>query len=334
MVSGDQCLGGESVKTRVIFDSDVIGDDILAIVSGAGIGDLDLCGVTTYGRRIGSRERAAIAAGVLDSVGRAAIPVAAGANAPLLRDARVGCIKCDQPIMKFRTMYPGCPATDDAFRERVDPRPAYRFICDTIQEHPGEITVVCTGPLTNLALALQDTPEITNMVRDVVIMGGAAWVGGNVTPVAESNIYADPEAAEIVFRKMRSVTMVGLDVTLQVRVVMDDMADALDGKEGPLWTMAHGIIRSCIEAQVERGRPASMPLHDPLALLVAVDPSLVETAECRVAVERCGEYTDGETVCYPVDVYHDSIPGALVRVAKSVDIDRATDAFLNSLRLQ
>lgn len=323
------------MRTRVVLDSDVIGDDILAMISATGLADIELCGVTTYGRRIGSQERAAIAAGVLHATGQYATSIAAGANAPLMRAPRVGCTSCDRPIMEYRNSYCGCPRSVAEFSQMVDPRPACLFLRDVVTENPGEITIVCTGPLTNLALALQVAPQIADMTKHVVIMGGAAWVSGNVTAVAESNIYADPEAAEIVFSKMKSITMVGLDVTMQVRVVIDDVAQSLEGKEGPLWTMTRGIIGSCIEAQIQRGRAASMPLHDPLALLVAADPSLVETVDCRVAVERSGEFTDGETVCYPLcAAYSDHIEGALVHVAKSVNVDRAIEQFLASLRDQ
>lgn len=108
--------------------------------------------------------------------------------------------------------------------------------------------MVCMGPLTNLALAVQDTPDIAERIRDVVVMGGAAWVSSNVTLVAESNIYADPEAAQLVFQTMRTITMIGLDVTLQVRLAEADVSELIDGKDDPLWTMARGIIASCIEA--------------------------------------------------------------------------------------
>ena len=114
-----------------------------------------------------------------------------------------------------------------------DPRRAAQFIIDTIMANPGEITLVPLGPLTNVALAVATEPRIAENVREVVLMGGAANVAGNASPVAEANIRNDPEAAHIVFHAGWPVTMVGLDVT-QKTVMTPDYLDRLRSRQQPL----------------------------------------------------------------------------------------------------
>src|SRR5262249_13258239 len=106
----------------------------------------------------------------------------------------------------------GLPDTVDA---PLDPRIAHQFIIDTVKAHPGEITIVAVGRMTNLARALEEAPEIAGLVKEVIIMGGAVDVPGNVTPAAEANIHGDPEAADAVMIAPWKVVVVGLDVTMK-----------------------------------------------------------------------------------------------------------------------
>src|SRR6185503_14967806 len=144
---------------------------------------------------------------------------------------------------------------------------------------PGAITVVCTGPLTNLALAVQRSPQVVKDIAEVVLMGGAIGMPGNTTPTAEYNIYADPEAAAIVFNQDWPLTMVGLDVTRQVVITADEVNQlAADQTREAL--LVKEVTRDLF---ITNGR-AAMELHDPLAVGVALDPSLVTTLAGAIQV--------------------------------------------------
>jgi inosine-uridine nucleoside N-ribohydrolase len=182
---------------------------------------------------------------------------------------------------------------------------------------------VATGPLTNLALAVEREPRVASAVREVVLMGGAALPPGNVTPVAEFNVYADPEAAAIVFAQAWPVTMVGLDVTQHVRLTRERRA-GLHGRGAAAAALVWEVTRWLFdERQVD-----SMALHDPLAVAVALEPDLVQTIEREVAVETRGEHTRGQTV---VDFRPIARLAPNRRVCTAVDAPRFASLFLGCL---
>lgn len=192
----------------VLLDCDPGIDDAFAIVFACGHPGLDLRGVTTVAGNVSLDKTTANALAVLEFAGRGDIPVAAGSAQALLRradDARG--VHGDSGL--------GSAALPPAGGRAVDAH-AVDFMIDAISASPGELTLVATGPLTNVALALRRHPPLARQVADFVIMGGSAS-RGNVTPAAEFNIFCDPEAAAIVFGAPWRVTMVGLDVTLQAR---------------------------------------------------------------------------------------------------------------------
>jgi purine nucleosidase len=169
------------------------------------------------------------------------------------------------------------------------PEHASDFIIGTILSAPGEITLVATGPLTNIALALRREPALTTLVRDFVIMGGST-TRGNVTPAAEFNIAADPEAAAVVFSAGWTVTMVGLDVTLQA------VADpAVTERLSMLGRLAEVLLLPSLSAYAgdETGYPA---VHDLCAVAHVARPDLLGLRPARVEVETAGRWTSGMTV--------------------------------------
>jgi purine nucleosidase len=196
----------------VILDCDPGIDDALAIAFACAHPGLDLAGLTTVSGNVDLAKVTRNALSVLELAGRPDLPVVAGSGQPLLRpplDARGVHGESGLGAAQLPTAR-AAPASGHA----VD------FLIDTIGAAPGEITLVGVGPLTNIALALRREPRLAGWVRDFVIMGGSAG-RGNVTPAAEFNIAADPEAAAIVFGAGWRVTMVGLDVTLQARATPD-----------------------------------------------------------------------------------------------------------------
>jgi len=282
---------------KVILDCDPGIDDALAIVFACGHPGLDLCGVTTVAGNVGLALTTANALSVLEFADCGHVPVAAGSPVPLLRphnDARhvhgeagLGHARLPPPRGRSLDMH----ATD--------------LIIDTVRASPGEITLVATGPLTNIALAVREHPALARQVADLVIMGGSA-TRGNVTPAAEYNIATDPEAAAIVFGAGWRVTMVGLDVTLQARVsqpVRERMA-GLGRLGSDLLLPSLGGYRADELTSDELGGPAD-PLgpagdgpavHDVVALALVAEPGMFGCWPARVEVETVGQWTAGMTV--------------------------------------
>jgi purine nucleosidase len=200
------------------------------------------------------------------------------------------------------------------------------YLIDELTAEPGELTLVCTAPLTNLALAVEREPRIVEAVREVVLMGGAARPPGNVTPLAEFNIYADPEAAAIVFAQHWPITMVGLDVTNRVKLTRSER-NALP-TDGSL--EAH-LVRDVTRHLFDVRQLDSVALHDPLALLVALQPDLVTTLPRDVLVETTGAHTLGQTV---VDLRPGAPPAVLrTRVCSDVDVEASRALFFTVLHL-
>jgi inosine-uridine nucleoside N-ribohydrolase len=192
------------------------------------------------------------------------------------------------------------------------------------------VTVIAIGPQTNLALAILREPRIADDVHSVVFMGGAlgleAQYGrGNVTPVAECNIYFDPLAADIVFRSGIDLTMIGLDVTNPARgVVLDeDSIRAIDATRSPAAALLAGICATYLDAPMfEWGH--GCVLYDPLAVLAVADPGVGRYEHLAVRVETQGEYTRGQTVAAPGE-------DANMRVMVDVDGASAVRAMLRIL---
>jgi purine nucleosidase len=197
---------------------------------------------------------------------------------------------------------------------------------ESLIAEPGEFTLVCTRPLSNLARAVQREPRIVECVREVVVMGGVMLPPGNVTATAEFNIYADPYAAAIVFQQTWPLTMVGLDVTNQVNLTRRDREALLsnDSSEAVL-------IREVTRHLFDTRQVDAMALHDPLALAVAVHPDLVTTIHKDIDVETTGIYTLGQTV---VDLRPTAAPPIRnTRVCTQVDVPRFWKLFFKTLGL-
>ena len=256
---------------------------------------------------------------VLELAGRPDVPVVAGSARPLLR-----------PVADARDVHGESglgaaslpPARAEAARGH-----AVDFLIEQIGAAPGEFTLVATGPLTNIALAVRREPRLTGWVRDFVIMGGSAG-RGNTTPAAEFNIWADPEAAAIVFRAGWQVTMVGLDVTLQARAT-----PAIQDRMRSLGRLAADLLLPGLlgyQGEAGTGDPATSgpAVHDVLALAMVAEPGLFGCDPAWVEVETVGRWTSGMTV---TDFGAQEYPyNALV--ARSIDVPAFWDLVLDSYR--
>ena len=268
--------------TSFILDCDPGHDDVIALLLALGSPELDLLGVTTVSGNQTLEKTTANAIRVLDHLGRTDVPVAAGAPRPLVRERYVadyvhGETGLDGPDLP--------PPGREPEREH-----AIEFIAARAQERP--LTLVPTGPLTNIALFLARYPELQDRIERVVLMGGAI-AEGNVTPAAEFNIWADPEAAERVFQSGLDVTMVGLDVTHKA-LFTPDRAERLrtGGRIGRV--VAELIDFYGVFHRETYGWPGS-PIHDALALAYVIRPKLLGTVRCGVRVDTGGELSRGRT---------------------------------------
>jgi purine nucleosidase len=266
---------------RVVIDTDPGIDDAMAIAAAVASPEIDLVALTTVFGNHRLEVTTANAIRVLDHLGVVDIPVVAGADRPLLRE-------------------PGPPATfvhgDDGLGDIGLPGPsraplpdvrAAAHLVDLVRRSDGDLTVVTIGPLTNLALALRLEPDLAGGIRDVVTMGGAAFVPGNVTPAAEANIWNDPEAAEIVFGSGVPVTMIGLDVTHQL------LADlAWLERCGQMGTAAGDLIHRTAPTYVEFHRRTDgldgIHCHDVATIAYLLRPDLFETRSLPVRVVTTG----------------------------------------------
>ena len=165
------------------------------------------------------------------------------------------------------------------------------------RQHEGELTVCATGPLTNVAIALLEDPAFARRVKKFVFMGGTAQVPGNITPVAEFNMWADPDAAELVLSSGIPFTMVDLDASHRWLFGPADLA-ALEAA-GPGTALAARLLRVYTDAYRRHGGGDVCPLHDPLAVGVCADESFVTLDEGAVLVECSSELTRGQTVFVP-----------------------------------
>lgn len=263
---------------QLLFDTDGIGDDILALLAMLAMKDaVQLHAVTTYGRRIRAVKRAQILRSIIDQARpNAGIPVIPGSDVPLMRVPLPGCMHCDQAIEQYCTMYPPIASPDE------DAMIAAVYLVELVKQKPHYYSLVCTGPLTNIALALRLDPNFGTNLKEIVVMGGAWRVSGNSSAVAEANFFNDPEAASIVFSSCRSITVVGLDVTLQTALREADIEGLCDA---PLAKLTKDIVRSCCTSHQLRGEGPVMPLHDLLALFVVLEPSIVETEQGLISIE-------------------------------------------------
>jgi pyrimidine-specific ribonucleoside hydrolase len=264
---------------RILIDCDPGHDDAIALLLALASPELELLGVTTIAGNQTLEKTTANAIRVLDFVGRDDVQVAAGADRPLVRDPFVAA------YVHGETGLDG-PDLPPPQRE-----PLARHAVDFLAERVPDATLVAVGPLTNVALLLARHPEARP--DRIVLMGGSIGLG-NVTPAAEFNIWADPEAAARVFESGLELTMVGLDVTHQA-LLLDADAEHLraSGRTGQMVAELYDFFHRFHRDTYGFG---GSPIHDAVALAHVFRPELMQTKRCHVAIECASELTRGRTV--------------------------------------
>jgi inosine-uridine nucleoside N-ribohydrolase len=276
---------------KVIYDTDPGVDDAMALLFLHRHPEIDLIGITTvFGNA--SIETTTRNALFLKREWSISAPVAKGANVTIdpsrKDDAWPTFVHGDDGLGNINV-----PASVDV---PLDPRPAYKFIIETVRANPGEVTLVAVGRMTNLALALKEDPEIAGLVKSVVIMGGNFYVPGNMSPVAEANIHGDPEAADIVMTAPWKVVVIGLDVTAITTMSRSYLADtaARGDKAVKLLNDLSQFYIDFYKHAVDDG----MMVHDSCACVYVVAPELFTTISGAVRVV-CGGIADGQTIVKP-----------------------------------
>ncbi|QCX81777.1 Pyrimidine-specific ribonucleoside hydrolase RihB [Streptomyces sp. YIM 121038] len=304
---------------KIILDCDPGHDDAIAMLLAHGNPDVELVAVTTV---VGNQTLEKVTRNAL-SVARIAditgVPFAAGCPRPLVRDVEVaesihGESGLDGPVLPEPTL-------------ELDGRHAVDLIIDTVMSHePGEITIVPTAGLTNIALAVRKEPRIAERVREVVLMGGG-YHTGNWSAVAEFNIKIDPEAAHIVFNERWPLTMVGLDLTHQALATPEVVA-----RIAAVGTRPAAFVNELLDffgsMYLREQGFEHPPVHDPCAVAYVIDPNVMTVRKAPVDIELTGTLTLGMTVA---DFRAPAPADCHTQVAVDLDHDRFWDLVVDAL---
>ena len=277
-----------SPKQKLIIDTDPGQDDAVAILLALASPELDLLGITTVAGNVPLALTQENARKICDLAGRTDMPVFAGADAPLARPLVTaehvhGRTGLDGPVLPP-------PVTPLQDRHAVD------FLIETIRtEDANSVTIAPVGPLTNIAMALRQAPDIAARIQQIVLMGGGYFEGGNITPAAEFNIYVDPEAAAEVFGAGIPIVMMPLDVTHKVLTTSARTRKIRD--IGSRTAVAVADMLEFFERfDEEKYGSDGGPLHDPCTIAWMLRPGMFSGRQCNVEIETKSDLTMGMTV--------------------------------------
>lgn len=317
--------GNPLLTTRILMDVDTGVDDALAIFLASRSPELKVEGVTTVVGNVSLDRVLRNTLHVTRLAGLSGVPVYRGAAKPLASE-----------VPGSASFVHGSDGLGGASLPEPATRPAEGFapdvICEMARKMRGSLALVTTGPLTNLALAIQQDPEALRGVGAHVMMGGAFSVTpyghGNITPAAEFNVWHDPEAARVVFGAGLPTVAVGLDVTTDPRASMtEDHLKMLD-QRGEAGGLVQKLARACLKAGGQ--------LHDPMAVAYVIAPELFRTEDYEVGVEATGALTRGETVADRRDAWRktrlrDTVPQGRATVCTAVDGKKFLKLFTGRL---
>ncbi|HLI69684.1 MAG TPA: nucleoside hydrolase [Ktedonobacteraceae bacterium] len=311
------------VKQRIILDTDPGIDDALALFLALASPEVQLEAVTTVSGNVPIEHTTRNALTLLELAGRADIPVARGCPCPLVVPPVLAADVHGENGL-------GNVILPEPQRQPVGQH-AIELLIERIMAAPGEIALICVGPLTNVAQAVRREPRLAQTVRELVIMGGALRVPGNITPCAEFNIFADPHAAHIVLHAGWPVRLVALDVTTRT-LFKRELAEQLAASGSPVTVLIKRMMDYYCDIFGQARRLDAIQMHDPLCLAAAFRPDLLTWEEAYVDVELAGSLTLGETVGFFAG------SGKLLphspNVLASVDVDRESfiDLYVERIR--
>jgi len=317
---------------KVIYDTDPGVDDAMALYFALAHPAIEVLGITTTFGNV-TVEQAAINALYLTALAGKNVPVTQGVARPCRKPAEL------PPAHIHGADGLGNLTARATTSNQLDPRASAQFIVDMARAQPGDITLVAVGPLGNLSLALKLEPRLPQLLREVILMGGTVLEPGNVSPVAEANIWNDPHAADLVFTAGWKLTMVGLDVTHRVRVPLS-LVERIAQRHHHLATdtLSHAVqfyahFYTGLYAHVAQ-EPGCFA-HDVLAFIYLVQPELFTLAHgvVRVATEGLAQ---GQTIMNRRDFLHYPQAGwgkdkALTQVCMQVDAAQCLQLFSDTL---
>ena len=308
----------------VILDVDTGIDDAIAIILALASHKINLLGITTVSGNVDVEKATRNTKRILKFLNREDIEVHKGSGKPLVRPL------VDASEVHGRTGLAN--QLEDIVVEEELEETALQFLEEKIIEYAGEITIITTGPQTNIAHLLTQKPDLSAKINALIMMGGVVDGRGNHTPVAEFNILTDPESAKIVFKSsVKNKTLVGLDVTRKALLKKEDLSKIKD-------PILAGFIEKLTEKYMRRhfnkwGEYAC-PMHDPLTILYFLEPNILKTILKYVTVETNSTYCDGMTVC-DFDNHWNNMPN--INVAIEIDENLFKEQFIeliNNIKIE
>ena len=308
-------------RQSIIIDCDPGQDDAVALfLAMASPGELEILGITAVAGNVPLALTQRNVRIMCDIAARGDIPVYAGCDRPMVRELLTAeKVHGKTGIDGIEVFEPETPLQD---RHAVD------FIVETLREADDEsVTLVPTGPLTNIGTVIDRAPDVLPKIRQLVIMGGAMREGGNYSPSAEFNILVDPHAAGIVFRCGRPITSMGLDVTHQV-LSTRARVERIGQLDNPVAAATAGMLGFFERHDSKKYGVEGAPLHDPCTIAWLIAPELFEGRFCNLSVETRSELTMGHTA---VDFWHVTDRPHNVNWIYSVDADGFYDLLTERL---
>lgn len=305
--------------TPVILDCDPGHDDAMAILLAAAHPNVELLGITTVSGN-GSLEKVTYNAQRVCTLAGITIPIARGANEPLIGKANAA------PTIHGASALDGAELPEPAYE--VSSLSAVELIAQLVHDSDRPVTLIPTGPMTNIAQFLHQHPHLHHKIEHISFMGGSV-TRGNWTPYAEFNIWADPEAADVVLNSGVKITMSGLNITHQA-LATTEILTRLSELDTHLAKTCVSLLEFFAHTYRDVFGMPDPPLHDPVAVALIIDPTLVTTQFLPVVIEIEGTHTRGATV---VDVHGVTGKPANAHVAMELDIARFWDLIIDSVRV-
>ena len=306
-------------KTKIILDCDPGHDDAVAIILAGKNPAIELLGITVVSGNQTLDKTVRNALNITQCLG-INVPVYGGCSEPMVREKVVagdihGESGLDGPVFP-------------PLERKAESEHAVSFMIRTLMESDGDITVVTTGPMTNLAMAMRMEPKIVEKIKQIVLMGGS-YTNGNVSPAAEFNIMADAEAAYVCFNSKRPITMVGLDVTRKA-LCYPEIVERMDKIGNCASKLFVDLMGHFCKSQKEVFGWDGAPLHDPVTIAYLIDPSVLKVKPMNVQVDIRSTQSYGRTNCDIFDYLN--LPHT-ADVAMDIDVERFWDIIEENLRL-
>lgn len=304
---------------KLIYDTDPGIDDALGLLLLAAAPEIDLLAITVTHGNTSQDKCLRNALQLVELCGLSEVPVARGAQEPLVKeltvaeethgDGGLGYAKLPEPKV--------LPVSESA----------HDLIIRLVEENPGEVTLLCVGPMTNVALALLKRPEIAKKIKSIVSMGGAIHFPGNATPQAEYNVFCDPEAFEIVLQAGIDFTLVPLDVTYKCLFTTEHLS-RINKARREIKEFIADSTRFYMEFHAEYQGIQGCAINDPLAAAILLDPNLVTSRDYFVSVELQSPDSKAKTIADHYGALHKQ-PNA--KVAMEVDVERFMTLFVERM---